>query len=70
MIDLKDISLVCNITSHNFINICYIQFTELWVSSGCDNGADEHPSHLGLYTMYRGKYTATIRKDLPFYMES
>jgi len=70
MIDLKDTSSVCNITSHNFINICYVKFTELWDSSGCDNGAEEDPSHLGSDTVYRDKYTATISKHLPFYMES
>jgi len=70
MIDLTDTSSVCNITSHNFINICYVKFTELCESSRCDNGADEDPSHLGLDTVYRGKYTATISKHLPLYMES
>jgi len=69
MTDLKDISSVCNITSHNFINICYAKFTELWECSGGDNGVVEDTSHLGLDTMYRGKYTATIRKHLPLYME-
>lgn len=70
MIDLTDTSSVCNITSHNFINICNVKFTELCESSGCYNGADEDPSHLGLDTVYRGTYIATISKHVPFYMES
>jgi len=29
MIDLRDTPSVCNITSHNFINICYVKLTAL-----------------------------------------
>lgn len=70
MIDLTYTSSVCNITSHGFINICYVKFTELCESSGCDNGADEDTSNLRLDTMQRDKQTATISKHVPFYMES